>query len=258
MTYALSQTKQLLEALAQARATGEALAEAFLLHPFADGTAQEYARHGFVRRIHTLVRALARVFEVLPPDVAGIPERDTVLDATINVQAFVFNTFGCLDNLAWVWVCERGVKSRKGRALRASQVGLGPDAEDVRASFSPGFRTYLDGFEPWFRHVEDFRHALAHRIPLYIPPHTIPTNLEAEYNRLEAAAAAAISTGDRAIYFRSRSEQFRLGVFQPMILHSLGQNSATIWLHPQLLTDFNTVEDIAQRFLSELRGSATP
>jgi hypothetical protein len=258
MTYAAAQTQQLMDELRQAQARGEALVEAFLLHPFADPVAQEYARHGFVRRTHTLMRALARIFEVLPPDVAEIPERDMLLDATINVQAFVFNTFGCLDNLAWTWVTERGVKSRKGGALRPSQIGLGPNAEDVRASFSPGFRTYLEGFEAWFRHVEDFRHALAHRIPLYIPPHTIPTNLEGEYTRLEAAAVAASGAGDHATYFRSRSEQFRQGIFQPMILHSLSQNSATIWLHPQLLTDFNTVEDIAQKFLVELRGLGGP
>jgi hypothetical protein len=258
MTYAAAQTHQLMDELRQAQARGEALVEAILLHPFADPIAQEYARHGFVRRIHTLMRALARIFEVLPPDVAEIPERDTVLDATINVQAFVFNTFGCLDNLAWTWVAERGARSRKGRTLRPSQIGLGPNSEEVRASFSPGFRAYLDGFEAWFRHLENFRHALAHRIPLYIPPHTIPTNLEDEYNRLEVASAAAMAAGDRATYFKCRSKQFRLGVFQPMILHSLSQHSATIWLHPQVLTDFNTVEDIAQKFLDELRRTGDP
>ena len=255
MTYSAAQTQQLMDELRQAQARGSALVDAFLLHPFANPSAQEYAHHGFVRRIHTLMRALARIFEALPPDIAEIPERDTVLDATINVQAFVFNTFGCLDNLAWTWVTEHGVKRLKSLKLRPSQIGLGPKSEDVRASFSPGFRTYLEGFEAWFKHLEDFRHALAHRIPLYIPPHTIPTNLEGEYNRLEAAAVVARRAGDQATYFRSRSEQCRLGIFQPMILHSLGQNSATIWLHPQLLADFNTVEEIAQNFLVELLGA---
>jgi hypothetical protein len=47
-----------------------------------------------------LVRAIDRVFEILPPDREDIPERDELLDATIAVQSFVFNTFGCLDNLA--------------------------------------------------------------------------------------------------------------------------------------------------------------
>jgi len=64
--------------------------------------AREYAVHGFCRRLGTLMRAVDRVYEVLPPEREDIPERDEVTDATIAIQSFVLNEFGCLDNLAWV------------------------------------------------------------------------------------------------------------------------------------------------------------
>ena len=72
MTYSAAQTQRLMDELRQAQARGSALVDAFLLHPFANPSAQEYAHHGFVRRIHTLMRALARIFEALPPDIAEI------------------------------------------------------------------------------------------------------------------------------------------------------------------------------------------
>ena len=41
----------------------------------------EYAKHGFCRRLDTLVRSIDRVYELLPPDQEAIPESDVVVDA---------------------------------------------------------------------------------------------------------------------------------------------------------------------------------
>ncbi len=49
-----------------------------------------------------LVRAIDQVYEVLPPEKEYIPEHNEVMGATIAIQSFVLNTFGCLDNLAWI------------------------------------------------------------------------------------------------------------------------------------------------------------
>jgi hypothetical protein len=40
--------------------------------------AREYAVHGFCRRLGTLMRAVDRVYEVLPPEREDIPEREDV------------------------------------------------------------------------------------------------------------------------------------------------------------------------------------
>src|SRR5260221_7138897 len=89
----------------------------YISRKFKNDRAGEYATHGFCRRLGILVRAIDQVYEALPPEREDIPERDEVLDATIAIQSFVFNTFGCLDNLAWIWVCEKGVKRNDGAEL---------------------------------------------------------------------------------------------------------------------------------------------
>jgi hypothetical protein len=64
---------------------------------------------------------LTVVFEKLPPELDEIPERDAVVDATLTTQAFVMNAFGCLDNLAWIWVCEKAVLNAEGRSSSLSE-----------------------------------------------------------------------------------------------------------------------------------------
>jgi hypothetical protein len=146
------------------------LRERYLIRNYWNDRAKEHALHGFARRLGTLVRCIDRVFEILPPDREDIPSRDEVVDATINIQAFVLNIFGCLDNLAWIWVCETDVRSKDGSELAPEEIGLGKGNKQVRRSFLPPFRSYLDSLESWFTHIKEFRDALAHRIPLYIPP----------------------------------------------------------------------------------------
>jgi hypothetical protein len=45
------------------------------------------------------------------------------------------NAFGCLDNLAWIGVCEKAVLNAEGKELEPLRVGLGPKSKEVRASF---------------------------------------------------------------------------------------------------------------------------
>jgi hypothetical protein len=95
------------------------------MRTYKTGRGAEYARHGFCRRLETLVRSIDRVYELLPPDQEQIPERNTVVDAAIAIQAFTMNAFGCLDNIAWIWVYEKGIKNSDGSELDQKDVGLG-------------------------------------------------------------------------------------------------------------------------------------
>jgi hypothetical protein len=72
--------------------------------------------------------------------------------------------YGCVDNLAWIWVHERGI------AVNRRHVGLRRHNKEVRNTFSPEFHSYLESLDSWFEYLVDYRDALAHRIPLYIPP----------------------------------------------------------------------------------------
>jgi hypothetical protein len=84
------------------------LIEKYFLLALKDSGAREFATHGYTRRLKVMVRCIDNVFRMIPPDRVGLPSRDELLDATINIQSFVFNVFGSIDNLAWIWVPEKG------------------------------------------------------------------------------------------------------------------------------------------------------
>jgi hypothetical protein len=214
--------------------------------------AKEYAFHGFGRRLGILLRAIDRVFTILPPEREDIPERDEVEDATIAIQAFVMNIVGCLDNLAWILVKERGVKANNGAELSPKAVGLWKIHKEVRASMSPKFREYLDSREPWFEATKNFRDALAHRIPLYIPPYVVRRENLDESTRLDQQANAALLRGDSKENDRLREYQQSLGQFRPWMTHSPTEQAPTIIFHGQLLSDYATIDELGWKILEEL------
>jgi len=117
-------SEKMLDDLAEARARVKRqyynLLTTFVERPFRNATAKEYATHGFPRRVKMLVRCVHRVFDLLPPESKEIPSDDARTDATVYIQAFVFNVFGAIDNLAWIWVQERDVRRPDGRPLSKS------------------------------------------------------------------------------------------------------------------------------------------
>lgn len=211
----------------------------------------EYAFHGFMRRLGTLTRCVQNVYSLYMPDRTDIPPRETCVDLAINLQAFIFNIFGCLDNLAWIWVKEKQLMGANGRPLPPSAVGL--RKETVRGSFSAEFRNCLVRFDDWIAHVENFRHSAAHRIPLYIPPFCVTPDAEQLYNAFEAQKATAMRARDFDKYHRLDLEQQQetLGRFVPAMTHSHVEGSRPVYFHPQVLADWNTIVEIAETFLRQ-------
>jgi hypothetical protein len=101
------------------------LKAAYAGRAFVNEQAKEYAQHGLCRRLSSMVHMVETVFELLPPDLDAIPERATVMDASACIQNFVMNAFGCLENLAWIWVLERNVRGKGGTQLGRFDIGLG-------------------------------------------------------------------------------------------------------------------------------------
>lgn len=214
----------------------------------------EYATHGFGRRIKTIAQCVENVFAILPPDRVEIPSMREVTDATINIQAFVFNVFGGIDNLARIWVAERGLTKEDGGCLPNAWVGLSPGNSFVRASFSPEFQACLCGFDAWFEQLENFRHALAHRIPLYIPPHVVPVKSAEKYRELSDRATKALLREEFTNHARLEAEKISLARFQPTMTHSFDEDAPIIVFHAQLIADFNTIEELGKKMLDELNG----
>jgi hypothetical protein len=210
---------------------------------------RHYAQHGFGRRLQTLRRSLGNVFKVVPPGTLKVPVKNRLYDAQINIQAFVANAYGSADNLAWIWIFERGLEKEISR----KQVGLRKHHTEVRSRLGPELRQYLEHLDPWFEYLVEYRDALAHRIPLYIPPGAVLTKNIDAYNALMVGMNAAINRFDSSEYERLSEEQSKLFVFQPLITHSITETTAHYAFHAQLIADFLTIEELGLKMLDELR-----
>ena len=113
----------------------------YLAREFATERAREFVQHGLCQRLRLMTRCLVKVFEVLPPDFRDMPAADVIHDVTVQLQAFAFNTFGCQDNLAHVWVLEKGVKKKNGDPLPFQWIGFGSGNRAVRESLPVRFVT---------------------------------------------------------------------------------------------------------------------
>ncbi len=219
---------------------------------YAKDQAKEHATHGFGRRVYILLRCVDRVFSIIPPGTRGKPGSNRVDDVVINLQAFVINASGCLDNLAWIWVIEKRVSGDDGASLVPSRVGFGSRYSEVWKSLPREFKDEMNGFKLWLTNLQNYRHALAHRVPLYVPPFIIPPADAAEYQRLEQTAEEAYAAGDHQVYCEVKSQLLTVGTFEPLMAHSFAESSRPVWYHVQVLNDLKTIAHIAKRLLAEL------
>jgi hypothetical protein len=164
------------------------------------------------------------------------------------VVGAIGNTYGCVDNLAWVWVHERGL----AQGIDRRQVGLRKHNKKVRDTLSFEMRAYLDTLDGWFDYLVDYRDAVAHRIPLYIPPGGVRPKDHEKAKRLEERKSAMLNALRPSEYERLDAQQLKLLVFHPLICHSFNEMPAPMAFHPQLIADFLTVEELGYKMLAEL------
>jgi hypothetical protein len=214
--------------------------------------AREFAQHGFMRRLGTLRQCVENVFTLIPPEIEDVPDRKTLHDAQINIQAFLANVYGSLDNLAWMWVYERGLK------IRPNRVGFRSHHTTLRSTLSAEFQAHLEKLDGWMKYIAEYRDALAHRIPLYIPPGNVRSANADSYNELwQQMGDALYVEQDGLLYERLKAQLEQLLVFQPIITHSVRERTGYFKFHAQMLVDFMTVEEIGYKMLAELKISST-
>lgn len=252
MSYAKEAIGEMKEAYRTVEARFLKLREDLIVRKYRTARGQEFAVHGYCRRLHTLALTTRHVFEMLPPDVDGVPDKGVLDDVTIQVQAFVFNVFGAIDNLAWAWFYERAPVREDGKDVPAKWIGLSPDNTFLVATLSMPFQDRIAELKEWFRVIEGYRHGLAHRIPLYIPPYSVPEDKEAEYKELGAKVLDAMARHEWDEMEKHEADQLAMHVFHPQIMHSFEEGARTISFHPQMLADFGLVEDLGHRMLDEL------
>jgi hypothetical protein len=150
---------------------------------------QEWAReniaYGAARRLLIIIRCVKNFFTIFPVRRTKLLNIDERTDLEINLHAFLIHVHGLPDNLAWAYILERQVP------LDPRDVGL--FREKTRKHFPIGLQTELSRFNNWHQdYAKNYRDALAHRIPPYVPPATWTPEHEQEFKGLHEQAEQAM------------------------------------------------------------------
>jgi len=253
--YTLDEMGQLSDARQEWSSRCNDLTSIVIIRTYLSDRAKEFGTHGLSRRLKMLEHCMGRIFEDVPADEPS-PTPAALMDATAFIQTFVINVYGAIDNLAHIWCAEREVRDKQGRPLAPMRIGLTPKNEFVRLSLPADLQAHLAEHDAWFAYLEDYRHALAHRVPLYIPPRQLGPTDQDEYASLEAQRSEAAARRDWHLFDELGALQDRLGSFEPYIMHSYGEAARPIRFHGQLICDLATVVEIGEHIFRALDAAA--
>jgi hypothetical protein len=208
--------------------------------------AREYMLHGVGRRLWLLQRCVDNMFRLFPASRVEKLSDDDRLDLEINLHAFLINTYGIIENIALAVAYENAlVGDDCERKLNAKKVSL--FSRRFRRLLNPQLHSYLSGqtLGNWYRqYAKNYRDALAHRIPPYVPPAAVNDDEEQRFKNLEREMQAE---RDPSRIEALQQEQARLGTSNPLFVHSFSEKANFVYLHPQLIADFRTVEEMLNK-----------
>jgi hypothetical protein len=214
--------------------------------------AKEYLIQGAGRRLDILARCIENIFHIFPIGQTEHLTRPALTDLGINLHAFIVNISGVFDNLGWVFVYEHDLLGlRKHGKLVRNDVGL--FQLETQKHLPEAFRNYLqsDHLCSWHsEYSKNYRDALAHRIPLYVPPSIISPAEHEKYLELEAQLQCLDLTAfkDIEIYGDVLHQQEQLGRASPWFVHSVAEDGRPVYLHAQVIADYATIEEVVTRF----------
>lgn len=222
------------------------------LRQFKTEKSNEFVKQGFLRRLKTINHCILSIYEACPPENEEKLNSKDLLKVTVNIHAIIINIYGCLDNLARVWAEEKSIKNKDGSELRNHQIGFNKTQKLVWRSFPYAFKQYLEGRKGWLTHIEEFRHALAHRIPPYIPPYVSNEEEALIEKQLEAKRTDALQKHNFEEYERLSQEIESIGSFIPLLTHSFSEKSKQMFFHAQVISDWNTIIEISEKLFEEI------
>jgi hypothetical protein len=225
--------------------------------------AREFIHHGVARRLEMLKRSMEKIFQLFPVRRIKILKRQDRLDVEVNLHAFLINVYGILENLALALGYENDLISTKDKnKVRPRQANL----FDLRFQnlLNPMFASYLrDQLTVWYvEYAKNYRDALAHRIPPYVPPSGLNKRQQARFADIEKELQSLTYASDLDRIMALRDEQKSIGTALAVYVHSFSEKARQVRLHPQVLTDFLTVEEVLKKamdafFLDDMRAASS-
>ena len=216
--------------------------------------ANEYLLHGVCRRLKLIRRCVENTFNIFPVDRKAVLTEEEKTDLEINLHAFVININGLQDNLAWVYLFEKGLNAK----VKNGALGVGLFKEQTQAHLPAELRDYLskETIMNWHKqYAKDYRDALAHRIPLYIPPFQMADTDMQKYQDIEGEIRIKIETKefDKACDLYAKQEAIgKPSLFYAHSTRDLDSFSPML-LHPQVIVDSKTVIEITEMVMRHVR-----
>lgn len=138
-----------------------------------------FAYYGLLRRIKTLERCVENIFNTRDFFDDTIPSDSDLSDILINLQCFVINLYGALENLAWIYAIyinfDGNVHNKSFFDKNKKLLNTLPE----------NIRTLFTKHSEWFSHIKKIRDLLVHQEPFYIPPYCIIDKYKDRFNVLE-------------------------------------------------------------------------
>ncbi len=235
--------------------------DSLMLNTVASGQQQESAKvreyllHGVSRRLSVIKKSIENIFNGFPLDAKRPLRRGDLYDVQINMHAYVINLYGIFDNWAWAFVYRHGLLENLGGKHRVGMFKKG-----MLTHFPNEISEYLKERElgKWHEdYLKSFRDALAHRIPLYIPPSMLTPEEGDRYQELDAQKMGLINVMDWERLNQVEHEQESLGNPCFYFLHSFeGEKPKPILMHPQLLSDGLAIAEFGDLFMKHWESVA--
>lgn len=221
-----------------------------------NANSQVYLEQGVARRLGTLIRCIKNIFQIFPAQRTEKLSSDELADLTINLHAFVVNTAGIFDNLGWVFVLERDIfgKYKEGKLGRRD---IGLFNERTQEHLPIKFLEYLqsEDLQTWYSsYSKNYRDALSHRIPLYVPPTNLNQEEGEKYKKLLEQLQKQLQTLDLADteglnrFQDLLHQQEQLGQASPFFTHLQTEEGNPVFFHSQVIVDYMTIEELINRF----------
>lgn len=209
--------------------------------------ARRQLRHGVGRRLGVMKKSVERIFTLFPPSQQIPLQREVLTEVQIHLHAFVINLSGVFDNWAWAFLFRHGLKNE----IDKRNVSL--FKKETQRFLPVALRDYLSSQDiaTWHeKYLKSYRDALAHRIPLYIPPAQWTEDDAKRYQELEKQKIECISQGEWDRLDAVWAEQDSVGRSCPLFLHEFSEeeHSRPILLHPQILSDGMTVTEFGSKY----------
>lgn len=202
--------------------------------------ARAYLAHGVARRLKLIQRCFSNIFDIFPPEREDLLDKDSLSDLNINLHAFVLHVNAVEDNLAWAFEREF--------SLNLDRHAVSLFRRKLSQHLPERARSWLARPEIKAWHADystNFRDALAHRIPLYVPPAVYKETDAKRAGELDEAIRLAAANHDWYGVEAALAAREELGEVCVLFLHSFTE-SKPMYLHAQIIADANTVSQMCR------------